>query len=120
MPPLEIVDDILTVFKCSLASVTINAVVNSFIESKKPTLSKKKCSVIHVGKGGMNCHSLKVHGENMHQATSNKYLGDLIHISGKIKENLNERCVKAVASFSVIRAILEDIPLGRHRIEIGL
>ena len=28
--------------------------------------------------------------------------------------------MKAVASFSVIRAILEDIPLGRHRIEIGL
>ena len=83
------VDDILTVFKCSLASVTINAVVNSFIESKKPTLSKKKCSVIHVGKSGGNCHNLKVHGENMHQATSNKYLGDLVHKSGKIKENLN-------------------------------
>ena len=45
---------------------------------------------------------------------------DLIHKSGKIKENLNERCVKAVASFPVIRAILEDIPLGRHRIEIRL
>ena len=71
-------------------------------------------------RGGGNSNSLKVHGENMHQATSNKYLGDLIHKSGKIKENLNERCVKAVASFSVIRAILEDIPLGRHRIEISL
>ena len=56
----------------------------------------------------------------MHKSESNKYLGDIIHESGKIKENLTERCVKAVASFSVIRAILEDIPLGRYRVEIGL
>ena len=28
--------------------------------------------------------------------------------------------MKAVASFSVIRALLEDIPLGKHRVEIGL
>ena len=52
VPPLEMVDDILTISKCSIAAVTINAVVNAFIESKKLTLSKKKCSVIHVGKGG--------------------------------------------------------------------
>ena len=90
VPPLEMVDDILTVSKCSLASVTKNAVVNSFIESKKLTLSKKFFSVIHVRKGGGNCNSLKVHGENMHQATSNQYLGDPIHKSGKIKENLNK------------------------------
>ena len=41
VPPLEMVDDILTVSKFSLASVTINADVNSFIESNKLTLSKK-------------------------------------------------------------------------------
>ena len=29
---------------------------------------------------------LKEHGENMHQNTRNKYLGDLIHKSGKIEE----------------------------------
>ena len=41
VPPLEMVDDILTVSKCFLASVTSNIVVNSFIESKKLTLKKK-------------------------------------------------------------------------------
>ena len=37
-----------------------------------------------------------------------------------MKDNIEDRVVKAVASFAVIRAILEDIPLGRHRTEIGL
>jgi hypothetical protein len=37
-----------------------------------------------------------------------------------IYEKNHERHVKAVASFSVIRAILEDIPLGTYRVEIGL
>ena len=56
----------------------------------------------------------------MHKADSSKYLGDIINKSGKVKENIADRVVKAVASFAVIRAILEDIPLVRHRTEIGL
>ena len=120
VPPLEMVDDVLTITKCSLTSVTMNATVNAFIENKKLQLSQEKCSVIHVGKLHKNCHELKIHGKKMHQADTTKYLGDTINKNAKVASNMAERRVKAVASFSIIRAILEDIPLGTYRVEIGL
>ena len=120
VPPLEMVDDVFTITKCSITSVAMNATVNAFIENKKLQLSQPKCSVIHVGKSSGNCYELKVHGEKMQQVDSTKYLGDIIHKNSKVTTNMAERHVKAVASFSVIRAILEDIPLGIYRVEIGL
>ena len=44
----------------------------------------------------------------------------MIHQNAKVTANLAARLVKAVSSFSVIRAILEDIPLGTYRIQVGL
>ena len=52
----------------------------------------------------------------MHKETSIKYLGDTVHESG----NLTERRAKANAIFPEIRAILEDVPLGKYRIQVGL
>jgi hypothetical protein len=40
--------------------------------------------------------------------------------NGKLAANISNRVAKGVASLSIIRAILQDIPLGKHRIEIGL
>ena len=56
----------------------------------------------------------------MHKAESIKYLGDSVHESGKVKLNMMERRNKANAAFAEIRAILEDVPLGIYRTEIGL
>ena len=50
VPPLEMVDDILTVQNCGMASETINTEVNAFVEQKKLTLGHKKCVKVHVGK----------------------------------------------------------------------
>ena len=50
VPPLEMVDDILTLQNCGLASEAINNQVNNFIEQKKLTLGHNKCVKIHVGK----------------------------------------------------------------------
>ena len=50
VPPLLMVDNILTVSKCSTTASAMNATVNAFIENKKLKLSHKKCSAIHVGK----------------------------------------------------------------------
>ena len=41
VPPLEMVDDILTVQKCRTTSSALNAEVNAFIEQKKLTLGLK-------------------------------------------------------------------------------
>ena len=56
----------------------------------------------------------------MQQTDCTKYLGDMIHQNAKVTANLSNRLVKAAASFSVIRAILEDIPLGTYRTQVGL
>ena len=66
------------------------------------------------------CSEIKAHDAKIHQVDSAKYLGDIISKSGKLPENIAERRVKGVTSFSIVRAILEDIPLGRYRTEIGL
>ena len=50
-PCLGMVDDILSIQECSDDTVKANALVNSFIESKKFTLSNSKCHRIHINKG---------------------------------------------------------------------
>ena len=123
-PSLGMVDDILCVQKCSSSSVRMNAAVNAFIESKKLTLSSKKCHRIHVqnkkSKTEVQCLDLKVHKEKMHDSTKEKYLGDLIDSSGTIRKTIEERKNKGYGIISEILAILEDIPLGRYKMEIGL
>ena len=59
VPPLLMVDDVLALQKCSADSVEVNAVINSFIELKKLTLSKKKCCKIHVEKSHLVVWILK-------------------------------------------------------------
>lgn len=56
----------------------------------------------------------------MHRETSTKYLGDILHNSGKTKFNILERSAKAHAILAEIRAILTEVPLGKYRTEAGL
>ena len=73
IPSLGMVDDIMTIQKCSEDSVRINAVVNAFVETKKLTLSSKKCHKIHIQKKSnqqqRDCLKLKVHNEDMSEST---------------------------------------------------
>ena len=120
IPPLCMVDDVLAVQKCSNKSVEINAVTNAFIELKKLTLSQKKCSKIHIGKGNPTCPQLKVHEEKMKESKQEKYMGDQLHSSGKIKATIDDRTAKGYGIVSDILAILDEIPLGTYRLDIGL
>ena len=69
IPTLGMVDDLLSIRKCSMESVKANAVINGFIESKKLTLSKSKCQRIHICKkkdeNSMKCPILQVHKDRM-------------------------------------------------------
>ena len=62
VPPISMVDDILCIKRCS-ESNKINALINSFIEMKKLTLSNIKCHRIHIGKKVGPCPELKIHEE---------------------------------------------------------
>jgi len=120
VPPLLMIDDILTVSECGPTAVAMNATVNTFVETKKLTLKQNKCVAVHVGKKTKNCPDLKVHGEKMHKEESVKYLGDILHKNGKAKANIKERQLKAHAIVAEISAILSEIPLGKYRIQVGL
>ena len=113
------VDDVLTVAKCGATSLAINKTVNEFMSSKKLQLNPKKCVKIHIGKKCQHCPKLKVHEGEMEDVEQEKYLGDIIHKSGKPHANIVERISKGYGIISNIRAILMDIPLGNRRVEIG-
>ena len=62
------VDDVVNIQKCGIDDIKSNAVINSFMEHKKLTLSKSKCHRIHCGKKTQFCPDLEVHKENMHES----------------------------------------------------
>ena len=119
-PPLQMVDDILGIQKCSRKSLRLNSVINTFIELEKLTLSEKKCHNVHVGRNQAQCPDLKVHGETMSNTKQETYLGDKIHQSGTLRPTIQSRISKGFGAISSILAIVNDIPLAHWRIEAGL
>ena len=85
----------LSITKCSTDAVKTNATINSFIESKKLTLSKTKCNRIHISKRNPGaehtCPELKVHEGKMANSDREKYLGDMVDKSGKIRATVEDR-----------------------------
>ena len=49
VPPLQMVDDVITAAKCGSTSSALNAAVNAFMDLKKLKLGVDKCANIHVG-----------------------------------------------------------------------
>ena len=122
VPPLEMVDDIISASKCGSTTITLNAAINSFIERKKLTLSADKCSRIHIGKKTKQdeCVSVKVHAEEMKNSEKEKYLGDFVTKEANSNATLSARKTRAYAILAEIRSILTEIPLGSRKMEIGL
>ena len=119
IPPLEMIDDILTVTNAE-KTLSMNNMVNTFVEHKRLKLSGTKCHRIHIGKGHKDCPSVKVHGAQMKDSESEKYLGDLIDTSGKINATIDHRKSKGTGIISEIVSIVEEIPFGKHEIEVAM
>ena len=68
------------------------------------------------------CHGpeLKIHNEKMNESKKEKYLGDYITSSGKNDATIEDRKNKGYGIVAEILAILDDIPLGKYKMEIGL
>ena len=56
----------------------------------------------------------------MKNSEKEKYLGDYVDKTGKIKATIDDRVGKGWGILSEIRAIINEVPLGRYKLEIGL
>ena len=117
------VDDTLGVSECGVTAVEKNAVINSFVETHRLEMHEDKSCVIHVGsvtKCKQTCPTLKVHSQDMHEVRSSKYLGHVLTASGSVRETIEDRRNKGWGKVAQILGILGEVPLGKHRIEVGL
>ena len=111
IPPIQMVDDVLGIQKCSGKSLQLNSMINTFMNLEKLNLSKKKCHNIHIGNQKQHCPSLLVDGAKMENSKQEMYLGDIIDSSGKDKPNLERRKGKGFGAVNEIIVITNEIPL---------
>ena len=122
VPPLEMVDDVVTVSLCGENSMNLNSAVNSFVEHKKLKLSETKCANIHVGNKETKdqCPNKKIGDNIMNESEREKYLGDYLTSKANSKYTLESRKSRGYAILGEISAMLRDVPMGNQRTKIGL
>jgi hypothetical protein len=118
---MGMVDDNLAISKCGIGSLQKNAVINSFIETQRLTLSEEKSVVLHIAKKKCRtrCPQLKVHKQVMKTVESVRYLGDVVSASGSMRPCVEDRCKKGWGKVAEITGILSEMPDIRQ-IEVGL
>ena len=119
IPPLGMVDDIICATNVE-NSEHVNNLINTFIEKKNLTLSGNKCYQIHIGNGHQSCPKLRVHDKPMKEAKREKYLGDMIDQTSSIQATIDSRKSKGQGINTGIMSILNEIPLGKHRMHIAM
>ena len=121
IPPLSMVDDVLSITKCGLATIEANSILNAKIESKKLRMSKDKCSKMHISKKQTECSvKVKVHETVMKETNSITYLGDVLLPTGKIDDTIKGRTLKGIGINSQINSILNNVTLGMFFIQTAL
>ena len=101
-------------------SENMNNLINTFIENKNLRLSSTKCYQIHIGKGHTTCPKLRVHDKEMKETEKEKYLGDIVDQNSSIQATIESRKSKGQGINTGIMSILDEIPLGKHRISVAM
>ena len=121
IPPLSMVDDVVTISSCGSDSVKVNAIVQAKVQSKQLKLGQKKCFNMHVGKKNKHlCPVLKVHGLDMKTAERERYLGDILTTDGRIEQNINDRYQKAIGKVNEIIRMPQEVSFGPHYFQMAL
>ena len=82
---------------------------------------EKKCARLHIGKNTcINCPEIFVNKKPIKYSEKEKYLGDYLTKFANPMATMGDRRQKGEGILSNIRAILEDVPLGKRRLETGL
>ena len=130
IPPLAMVDDLITVANCGTESVIMNSYLNAKASVKKLQFGMSKCHKLHVGKEKRSCPDLYLdewkvkvveetgsitledtqENEHIVEAVSDeKYLGDIISKDGRNTKNIKARSDRANGSINQIMEILENV-----------
>ena len=122
VPPLEMVDDIVTVMNCGDKSKSLNVAVNTFENHKKLKLSAQNCANIHIGNKAsrIKCPEKKIYCDIMKESEKEKYLGDFLTTKANSKDTIAAKKARGYGILGEIGAILRDIPFGNWRTQIGL
>ena len=143
VPPLAMIDDVACVAECGINSVAVNAYINAKSNTKKLQFGVDKCHQLHIGKENKLCPDLfidnwevvkvessktgfsnltdkKTEPHKMEMVQKEKYLGDLISVTGKNTENIMSRKEKSKGITKQILSILEDICFGPFKFEVAL
>ena len=86
IPPMALIDDILTVTPCGIDSILMNAAVQSKVNNKRLELGKEKCFKMHVGNDKLICPSLKVQSEDIHTTSSESTFGIFLPMMEELKK----------------------------------
>ena len=119
VPNLGFIDDTIAATKCGIQSVEVNALINTFIESKKLYFNTSKCCIIHLGPRKEECCPLLVHKTKMKQCDYEKYLGDILSNTGNDRNIENRRKI-GHQTISTLLSTLKEVGVGGHYIATGL
>ena len=120
VPPLGMIDDIVSFALSGSDAIMTNSIINAKIESKKLEFGSTKCYNIHIGQLEDTHSNLKVHGDILSVKQYETYLGDIICSSGSNDRNIENRKIQGLASINQITSILNLTSLGHYFFEIAL
>ena len=145
VPPLGMVDDLLTISECGYKAKLMNEFINFKTGTKRLQFGTSKCIKMHIGKSNSEilCQDLYV-GEwkneviedpqkggykmneffsgnvKMEDRKEQKYLGDLLSSDGTHTKNVQDRRNKGYGVIKQIVQILEATYFGKYHFEVAM
>ena len=145
IPPLEMMDDLLTISECGYKTKLLNEFINFKTGTKRLQFGASKCIKMHIGKekSEILCKDLFV-GEwkdevvedsetdgykmkehfsgnvKMEEKKEQKYLGDVLSSDGTHLKNIQERRNKGYGVINQIIQILESTYFGKYYFEVAM
>ena len=145
IPPLGMVDDLLTISECGYKTRLMNEFINFKTGSKRLQFGASKCIKMHVGKENLDmlCQDLYVGEWNdmvvedtqtggykkneifsgnvkMGERGEQKYLGDILSSDGSHSKNVQERRNRGYGIINQIMQILQSTYFGKYYFEVAM
>ena len=106
---------------CGVNSVETNAVIKTKIQAKKLRFGETKCHQLHIGGNKTLCPNLTVNKDDkVEKINEDKYLGGVVSDVASNEKKIDYARNKGTATISSIMAILKEVSLGHHYLEIAM